>query len=786
VTLNGPSLAHASLERRGFQQADRLALRAPASVSFLRRMTRDQDALARRIRLAVPGAMVRWHYAVVLNGLAVVAPAGAATRIAALPGVAHVYAGVRYRSSLYRSPTVIGAPQIWGPTLASAGDGIKIGVIDDGVDQSHPFLSPTGFTMPTGYPKGNRAFTTAKVIVARSFPPAGASWRYARLPFDPSESDHGTHVAGIAAGDHDTTAPGLNGPVKVSGIAPHAYIGNYRVLTIPTGAFGLDGNSPEIVAGIERAVLDGMDVINLSLGEPEITPSRDIVVQAIDAAADAGVVPVIAAGNDFDVLGSGSIDSPGSAPKAITAAAATKSGLIAAFSSGGPAPISLGLKPDVTAPGVGILSSVPAHEGSWQFFDGTSMAAPHAAGAAALLLERHPTWTVAQVKSALVLTGGPVKGNSKNRREAAPTREGGGRIWLPRADQPLVFASPTSLSFGLLRRGRTVALRIALTDAGGGAGAWAVAVRPVSRSPGVALTATGVTVPGTLTLRAAVSRRAPVGDGSGFVVLTRAGQTRRIPYWLRVSAPLLAREPRRLLRRPGVYRGNTRRGRAFVSSYRYPANPGALGVITRLRGPEQVFRFVLRRPVANAGAVILSHAPGAHISPRLVRGGSEDRLAGFAALPIRINPYQPGFYGIEPVVGVFRPAPGRYDLVFDTPSRNRAGAFSFRYWVDDTTPPTARLRTRVVSRGGRLPVRVADRGGSGVDASSMLAQVDGRFRPITFRPANGLAQIGLGNLAAGRHRLIFSVSDYQEMKNTEDAHATLPNTRRLVTTFRVR
>jgi hypothetical protein len=295
-----------------------------------------------------------------------------------------------------------------------------------------------------------------------------------------------------------------------------------------------------------------------------------------------------------------------------------------------------------------------------------------------------------------------------------------------------------------------------------------------------------VTVPGTLTLRAAVSRRAPVGDGSGFVVLTRAGQTRRIPYWLRVSAPLLAREPRRLLRRPGVYRGNTRRGRAFVSSYRYPANPGALGVITRLRGPEQVFRFVLRRPVANAGAVILSHAPGAHISPRLVRGGSEDRLAGFAALPIRINPYQPGFYGIEPVVGVFRPAPGRYDLVFDTPSRNRAGAFSFRYWVDDTTPPTARLRTRVVSRGGRLPVRVADRGGSGVDASSMLAQVDGRFRPITFRPANGLAQIGLGNLAAGRHRLIFSVSDYQEMKNTEDAHATLPNTRRLVTTFRVR
>ena len=248
MTLKAAPLARASLQRRGFQRAGRLALRAPASVSYLRGLTRDQEALAGRIRHAIPGATVRWHYGVVLNGLAVVAPAASAKRIAALPGVAHVYAGVRYRRSLYRSPAVIGAPQVWGPTLATAGDGIKIGVIDDGVDQSHPFLSPAGFAMPAGYPKGNLAYATAKVIVARAFPPAGASWRYARLPFDPNESEHGTHVAGIAAGDHDTIAPGPNGPVKVSGIAPHAYIGNYRVLTIPTGAFGLDGNSPEIVA----------------------------------------------------------------------------------------------------------------------------------------------------------------------------------------------------------------------------------------------------------------------------------------------------------------------------------------------------------------------------------------------------------------------------------------------------------------------------------------------------------------------------------------------------------
>ena len=130
---------------------------------------------------------------------------------------------------------MIGAPQVWGPTLATAGDGIKIGVIDDGVDQTHPFFSPAGFTMPAGFPKGNAAYTTAKVIVARSFPPPGRDLALRpTLPFDPSESEHGTHVAGIAAGDHDTTAAGPDGPVQVSGIAPRAYIGNYRVLTIPT------------------------------------------------------------------------------------------------------------------------------------------------------------------------------------------------------------------------------------------------------------------------------------------------------------------------------------------------------------------------------------------------------------------------------------------------------------------------------------------------------------------------------------------------------------------------
>jgi subtilisin family serine protease len=738
---------------------------------------------------AVPSATVHWRYRLVLDGFALLVPPDSGQRLERLPGVTGVYPSVTYHQSLYQSPAVIGAPQIWGQNLSTSGQGMKIGIIDDGIDQAHPFFSPAGYSMPAGFPKGNTAYTTAKVIVARSFPPPGLKDRYGKLPFDPVASEHATHVAGIAAGDHGTSAPGPGpgGVVSVSGIAPSAYLGNYRVLTIPTSDFGLDGNSPEIVAGIEAAVRDGMDVINLSLGEPEITPKRDIVVQAIDGAAQDGVIPVIAAGNDFDSLGFGSIDSPGSAPLAITAAAATKEDAIASFSSGGPTPYSLRLKPDVAAPGVSILSSVPPRYGTWREFDGTSMAAPHVAGAAALLRQRHPDWSVADIKSALVTTGNSVAANG---HQAPPTRVGGGMIWLPRADQPLLFAAPTSLSFGYLRRGEARTLSVSLANAGGGAGTWAVSIQQSVAPRGISLSApTTATVPGRLTLRASATKSAADADASGYLVLTRSlnGTTnvRRIPYWVHVTARSLAREPARRLRGPGTYGGDTRRGRALVSSYKFPSNPGGIGIRNRLPGPEQVFRFVVRRSVANAGAVVISHAPGVQVTPRLVRAGNEDLLAGFTALPIRVNPYEGGFYGAEPVVGVFRPGRGAYELVFDTPSRRAAGAFRFRFWMNDTKPPAVRLLSRTVAAGGPLRLTIRD-GGSGVDPTSLFARIDGRYRTVHYDARRGLAELLTAGLARGRHKLLVNASDYQETKNNENGARTLPNTRRLSVTFVVR
>ena len=168
-----------------------------------------------------------------------------------------------------------------------------------------------------------------------------------------------------------------------------------------------------------------------------------------------------------------------------------------------------------------------------------------------------------------------------------------------------------------------------------------------------------------------------------------------------------------------------------------------------------------------------------------MRAGSEDRLAGYTALPLRLNPYQPGYFSLIPAVGVFRPAPGAYDLVFDTTSRRAAGSFTFRFWVNDTSPPVVRVLSRTVTGGKLLLLRVSDRG-SGVDPSTLLAQVDGRYRRLVWDKAHDLVGVRIPALAHGTHKLVFSVSDYQESKNNENDTAVLPNTRKLTTSFAVR
>src|SRR5262249_38317941 len=157
-----------------------------------------------------------------------------------------------------------------------------------------------------------------------------------------------------------------------------------------------------------------------------------------------------------------------------------------------------------------------------------------------------------------------------------------------------------------------------------------------------------------------------------------------------------------------------------------------------------------------------------------------DRLLGAPGLPMNINPYSPAFGQTTPVVGAVLPSAGTYDVVFDTPRASKAGRFVFRFWMNDTTPPRARLLTPTVPRGGQLAVRVSD-GGSGVDPSSIVAAIDGRT--VRTSVVGGRALVSTARIGRGTHTLVFHVSDYQEAKNMENTGPILPNTRTLRVRF---
>jgi minor extracellular serine protease Vpr len=195
---------------------------------------------------------------------------------------------------------------------------MKIGVIDSGIDQTHPFLTDNSLTPPAGFPKfdsGNQQFTSKKVIVARVYftPNQGKSFTAEAL------QDHGTHVSGTIAGVNGTTAPaqGKFPAVKgLTGVAPKAFLGNYNVFPGDL----LSATSHDIAQAIDDAVKDGMDVINMSLGGG-IRGFQDQLTVASNRAVKAGVVVAIAAGNSGP--GVNTVESPGQAADAITACAST-------------------------------------------------------------------------------------------------------------------------------------------------------------------------------------------------------------------------------------------------------------------------------------------------------------------------------------------------------------------------------------------------------------------------------------------------------------------------------
>jgi len=473
--------------------------------------------------------------------------------------------------------------QVGGP--ANAGAGVKVGIIDTGIDQTHPCFDPAGYSYPPGFPKGTTSLTTAKVIVAKVFNNQANRFHYTPEAIQ----EHGTHVSGTVACNLDTPAvvAGVTIPYGVSGVAPRAWLGNYNVFP------GQDDNarSEDILNALDAAYEDGMDVINMSLGG-NAHGVQDLLTNAVDDLDQAGMVSAVAAGNSGP--GHFTVESPGSAARALTAGAMTvghfvaapitvggntfagvsgdfatvpstltaplgvvlssgalstacsplsggsltgkialisrgactfstkirnaeaagavativvnnvagdatamgqdgtpnqptkpaymvalaakaalmaadgqattisatlqyftspNSNIMAGFSSQGPTDVDFRVKPDVVAPGVNVLSSIPGNR--WAFFQGTSMATPHLAGSAAVVIGAHPTWSAAAVRSAIVNTAdqGVLLNSNGTTVATDPNLIGAGRDNLLSAVTARVGLDPVSLSFGAVPSG---------------------------------------------------------------------------------------------------------------------------------------------------------------------------------------------------------------------------------------------------------------------------------------------------------------------------------------------
>jgi minor extracellular serine protease Vpr len=951
TTLRLPSLVQYARQQRtlqGYGSHGRVLAAAFGSRLYLGHLRTLQSATVRRLQAAIPAARVHWRYGTVLDGLAVTLPRHDVTTLARLPDIKGVYPSIQYHALTDTVPGVVDAPAVWGPGLAGAGEGIKIGVIDDGIDQTNPFFAPQGLTPPPSYPRGNRRYTTGKVIVARSFPPPGGD-AASHLPFDPRVSEHGTHVSGILAGDNGTTAHpggGLPTVMNLSGVAPKAYLGNYRALAVADPRYGAVGGTAEIAAAVDRAVADGMNVLNLSLGGTEIDPNADALAQAVENAVRAGVVVVIAAGNSQDELGFGSVGSPGSSSDVITVAATTTSRffgvpgsvtgpgavppslrifgattaasppipnrfanaaqrivdasaigdgnlcrapaghpfagavvlvdrdgcsffvkakrarqagasavvlrntqpgdpfsidapldlpvafvsentgdalrsfirgaggsaqvtlghnleevpgtakVMTTFSSGGPTPYDHILKPDISAPGQSILSSVPAASknfpGPFAVFDGTSMATPAVAGAAALLLQAHPGWTPDLVKAALMGSAQPAFSDAAGTVEASVLREGAGFLDVAAADHAGVAAEPSSLSYGFVDggRGATKTLGATLVDIGA-PGAFTVSVEP---QPG-SLAGVSVTVPpqvvvpaggsGALAVQLHVPAGTAAGDATGFVVLQQGAVRRRIPYWAYVERPAIPSVHARTIHRTGSFLGSTRGRSDHVDFYRYPTNASADGVPSHFAGGERFYRFHLSLPVINVGATVedLGHS---RVVPLLLRGRDENNLVGESGLPLDVGPISFTSGTVEPSAGLWWAPSGEYTVAVDSGSRRGEGRYRLRVWVNDLTPPSIVPLTRHV-RAGRPSVvrlRITD-SQSGVDPRTLIGELGTQApEPLGYDQRTRVATLVLPPLRPGTYTLAAFAADYAQTKDVLDYAPGPSNT--MVIRFHVR
>ena len=309
-------------------------------------------------------------------------------RLSDAPGVVLVEANDVIVPLLKESAPLVGAPQAW-QRYGTTGKGVTVAVLDDGAFEQHPDLQPK----LAGHFDADAAASPVPRTAVDAMAPAG-------------EEGHATHVAGTIVG-----RGGESGGVY-KGIAPDAKFVNVKVFSGPNQT-----TSDLVLRGLDWTLdqRDGLKIriATMSLGGRK-SDGTDALSRAVDVAVDEGLIVVAAAGNAGPAART--VTSPGAAEKAITVGAVDKQKRLASFSSRGPTPDGR-VKPDIVAPGVNIVSTVPpVSTGAFNNFlsggktayygplSGTSMATPHVAGAVALMLQADPSLTPFRVKQILLVT----------------------------------------------------------------------------------------------------------------------------------------------------------------------------------------------------------------------------------------------------------------------------------------------------------------------------------------------------------------------------------------------
>ncbi len=528
------------------------------------------DRARRSLRTALPDAEIHREFETIINAVSLTVSRADAERIALMTEVRAVYPDLTVSASPVDALTA--PPVVPNSTASASGKGIRIGIIDTGVDYLHEAF---GGRMGSG------------AVIAGGFD-------LVNNDADPMDDNgHGTHVAGIICGNSST----------LSGAAKDASVYIYKALD-QSG----NGTTSAVIAAIERAIADSVQILNMSLGTP-YGSTDDPLSSAVDRAVRAGIVVVVAAGNTGEFSG---INSPGIASLALTVGAADGMN-VASFSSKGPEADSYGIKPDVVAQGVNILSAKKG--GGYVQMSGTSMAAPFVTAWTAGVMQLHPDWSALQVRDAVI-------SNSRTLGKS-PFIQGHGRT-DERVLNSITAASPAQLSFGfdppavaVWKQQRTVTL-------------YNAAPSPRSYSFGVSVSSPGLTfrfTPQQVTVPAQGSSQVTVeleannlmlGNSSTFesgytgTLLAAGTDTITIPYAF-IKAPVMQLNFNEIPWTVLVH-NNSSYAKTFspkTAGFSFILPDGAYNVVTSFYGS----RYVIKENVTVNGKAILDIASTQAVHP---------------------------------------------------------------------------------------------------------------------------------------------------------------------------